>query len=89
MSPPHPSNSYVCDTLPVPRLAPTEHSTSDSQKTLPFDITESGDDAPANSPSHSDTSDEGTPAPSIPRKLCVRHQRMADEGTNLKLQQVS
>jgi len=23
-----------------------------------------------------------------PRKLCVRHQRMADEGTNLKLQQV-
>lgn len=22
------------------------------------------------------------------RKLCVRHQRMADEGTNLKLQQV-
>jgi hypothetical protein len=23
------------------------------------------------------------------RKLCVRHQRMADEGTNLKLQQVS
>jgi hypothetical protein len=24
-----------------------------------------------------------------PRKLCVRHQRMADEGTNLKLQQVS
>lgn len=31
------------------------------------------------------------PAPSQPpgRKLCVRHQRMADEGTNLKLQQVS
>ncbi|VDC07850.1 unnamed protein product [Peniophora sp. CBMAI 1063] len=29
------------------------------------------------------------PAPSQPpaRKLCVRHQRMADEGTNLKLQQ--
>ena len=25
---------------------------------------------------------------SLPRKLCVRHQRMADEGTNLKLQQV-
>ena len=23
------------------------------------------------------------------RKLCVRHQRMADEGTNLRLQQVS
>lgn len=26
---------------------------------------------------------------SLPPKLCVRHQRMADEGTNLKLQQVS
>ncbi|KAJ2917651.1 hypothetical protein MD484_g2785, partial [Candolleomyces efflorescens] len=29
-----------------------------------------------------------TPTPAPPRKLCVRHQRMADEGMNLKLQQV-
>ena len=29
------------------------------------------------------------PAQPPARKLCVRHQRMADEGTNLKLQQVS
>jgi F-box/WD-40 domain protein MET30 len=39
-----------------------------------------------------DTSEgQSTPAPSQPpaRKLCVRHQRMADEGTNLKLQQAS
>lgn len=28
------------------------------------------------------------PAPPSPRKLCVRHERMADEGTNIKLQQV-
>lgn len=28
------------------------------------------------------------PSPSSTRKLCVRHQRMADEGTNIKLQQV-
>ena len=28
------------------------------------------------------------PPQSSPRKLCVRHQRIADEGTNLKLQQV-
>lgn len=28
------------------------------------------------------------PGPSSTRKLCVRHQRMADEGTNIKLQQV-
>jgi hypothetical protein len=29
-----------------------------------------------------------SPTPTSQRKLCVRHQRMADEGTNLKLQQV-
>ncbi|OAX33656.1 WD40 repeat-like protein [Rhizopogon vinicolor AM-OR11-026] len=28
-----------------------------------------------------------SPTPTSQRKLCVRHQRMADEGTNLKLQQ--
>ncbi|KAI0373368.1 WD40 repeat-like protein [Pilatotrama ljubarskyi] len=42
-------------------------------------------------PSTSDTASAANPAdmPSQPpaRKLCVRHQRMADEGTNLKLQQ--
>lgn len=32
--------------------------------------------------------DESVPAQPPARKLCVRHQRMADEGTNLKLQQV-
>ena len=71
-------NSYVCDTIPAPRLATGE------------------------SPTHSTPEDEcahemqhielGSPPPSLQppaRKLCVRHQRMADEGTNLKLQQVS
>lgn len=42
------------------------------------------------SKSDSEQDDQGSPPPSqVPaRKLCVRHQRMADEGTNLKLQQV-
>jgi hypothetical protein len=38
-------------------------------------------------PEKSDGEQGALPAPST-KKLCVRHQRMADEGTNLKLQQV-
>jgi F-box and WD-40 domain protein MET30 len=37
-------------------------------------------------PKTSDTVSTGVQQPA--RKLCVRHQRMADEGTSLKLQQV-
>lgn len=64
---------YVCDTLPAPRLANAH------DQHVSF---------------HDDDSDDPEPAPirkpetQSPRKLCVRHQRMADEGTNLKLQQV-
>ena len=36
-----------------------------------------------------DDRSETTSSQPAARKLCVRHQRMADEGTNLKLQQVS
>jgi len=42
------------------------------------------DDAEALNVPNIETSTPTSP----PRKLCVRHQRMADEGTNLKLQQV-
>ena len=59
-------SSYVCDTLPAPRLAadpPVQPPVAPPMVIQP---------------------DLG----STPRKLCVRHQRMADEGTNLKLQQV-
>lgn len=63
--------SYVCDTIPAPRLA------NDAQ--VP---SEPVFDDPEPAPMQSD------PQQPPPRKLCVRHQRMADEGTNLKLQQV-
>lgn len=92
------TSSYVCDTLPAARLASTstpsnspplsDHSPSprvsvfDLASDLDADkmeevveVTEDHQTAPASQPP--------------PRKLCVRHQRMADEGTNLKLQQVS
>lgn len=50
--------------------------------------------APPSPMSSSHNTAQSTPeresAPQPPaKKLCVRHQRMADEGTNLKLQQVS
>ncbi|KAJ7349455.1 WD40-repeat-containing domain protein [Mycena albidolilacea] len=61
----------VCDTIPAARLANGEH-------LVPF----TPDDEPIAEP---EPVPEPPPAP--PRKLCVRHQRMADEGTNLKLQQ--
>ena len=53
------------------------------------------DDTRSSTPSSSQTTldqrqDEPKPQPQPPaRKLCVRHQRMADEGINLKIQQVS
>ncbi|KAF8921532.1 WD40-repeat-containing domain protein [Mucidula mucida] len=77
------SNSYVCDTLPAPRLA-----TGDS----PMLNQEEDSDSEVNVEDHDHGAQEtesGSPPPSQQppaRKLCVRHQRMADEGTNLKLQ---
>jgi len=66
------NSSYVCDTIPAARLA------NDPQ--VP---SEPVFDDPEPTPMI-----ESDPQQSPPRKLCVRHQRMADEGTNLKLQQV-
>lgn len=65
---------YVCDTLPAPRLA----NAHDQLVSFHDDDPDDPEPAPIRKP-------ETQPSP---RKLCVRHQRMADEGTNLKLQQV-
>lgn len=80
------TGSYECDTLPAPRLASgltpdLDHNRSPS----PFSNFEPSS---AGSSPLSTTSDvEMYITPTAQRKLCVRHQRMADEGTNLKLQQ--
>jgi F-box/WD-40 domain protein MET30 len=66
------NSSYVCDTIPPARLA------SDTQVTS----------EPVLDDPEGFAKDDIDPKQSPPRKLCVRHQRMADEGTNLKLQQV-
>ncbi|KAI0060847.1 WD40 repeat-like protein [Artomyces pyxidatus] len=94
------SSSYICDTLPAARLAdPTSHSRepSPAPTSTTFDIpTLDAEDVPIKWDIHSDHEsadgkehEEHHPPPSQPpaRKLCIRHQRMADEGTNLKLQQ--
>lgn len=48
------------------------------------------DSASAQLPEPVQTSEQPNTPPQPPaRKLCVRHQRMADEGTNLKIQKVS
>lgn len=91
-----PSSSYVCDTIPAARLAsgsvgdrPTVMNHNDQPQPMTFDNVHIVDEAEM-SPKRDlePISRETTPQPP-PRKLCVRHQRMADEGMNLKLQQVS
>ena len=86
--------SYLCDTLPAPRLARASSEDADSVNNNnrtdgPSTVIDETDAASVESskmilpkpyPSLKST------APS--RKLCVRHQRMADEGVNMKLQQV-
>ncbi|KAJ7489947.1 quinon protein alcohol dehydrogenase-like superfamily [Mycena galericulata] len=68
------SAGYVCDTIPAARLAGADDP-------LPLGPDEEHDEPDVELIPH-----EPVQAPP-PRKLCVRHQRMADEGTNLKLQQ--
>lgn len=92
------ANGYVCDTLPPARLANARISRSPSPVPPPtppvvtfkapmLQVAQQDDAAD----STHEVADRKSAAQASPpgRKLCVRHQRMADEGTNLKLQQVS
>lgn len=96
MSAASPPSSYVCDTIPAARLASDPqpaHSPAMSVSDLPTNLGDALvlDDAENITSSSKVEQDAGSPPPPeqvSPRKLCVRHQRMADEGTNLKLQQV-
>jgi F-box/WD-40 domain protein MET30 len=89
MSSVHLASSYVCDTLPAARLASADSPRGDTFPEMTFETPHIiVDDMPMASTSKSASPEQETPVPPA-RKLCVRHQRMADEGTNLKLQQVS
>ncbi len=89
---------YVCDTIPPARLirAPCSRSPSPALPPTPpvtafrAPITDNASQTVDSKSGGSEylTVHESRIAPPPGRKLCVRHQRMADEGTNLKLQQV-
>ncbi|KAH8102852.1 WD40-repeat-containing domain protein [Cristinia sonorae] len=86
------NSSYLCDTLPAARLASRSSSPAPLLAALPPPVTAFQPPELDDAKLIGDGGDvvvegrevsEAKPA----RKLCVRHQRMADEGTNLKLQQ--
>lgn len=96
------SSSKSCDTLPAPQNLLARPYQFDSQPTNlerplsePFDTP--FDDGSVEDKMHSlnvettsETASATQPPPSVPaRKLCVRHQRMADEGISGQVQQVS
>ncbi|KAH7930893.1 WD40 repeat-like protein [Leucogyrophana mollusca] len=85
-----PANSYVCDTLPAARLASgatPEPELSRSPSPPPIYRVAESESIPHLQESKEDVKQDTEPPQPAPRKLCVRHQRMADEGTNRKLQQ--
>ena len=98
-------SGYVCDTLPRPKLASSSGSSQQSRSPSPVPSPtppatefraaallrpQSQPQASSSSQISSDSTENFSARLAPPgRKLCVRHQRMADENTNLKLQQVS
>lgn len=80
------NGSYECDTLPAPRLASGLTPDLDHNRS-PSPFPNFGPSSAGSSPLSTTSDIEMYTTPTAQRKLCVRHQRMADEGTNLKLQQ--
>ncbi|KIK10770.1 hypothetical protein PISMIDRAFT_25873 [Pisolithus microcarpus 441] len=98
MSPLTTEESHQCDVLPAPRLASSSravpaHSPSslasydtDATPDTENTVTMSAENPPDDTLQEASSALSSRFAPAT-RKLCVRHQRMADEGTNVKLQQ--
>ena len=94
------SQSEFCDTIPPAKLADPSSSRTPSPPptSTTFEVPNLvPEDVPAkwevshtahHHEEHEKEHVNEAPTQAPPRKLCVRHQRMADEGTNLKLQQV-
>lgn len=100
-SAPSPAAPYVCDTIPPARLALQLSSSRSPSPLLVSTPPVTAFQAPIIDENAlkmrivQENNQEQPQQPAFdpfpvqpPRKLCVRHQRMADEGTNLKLQQV-
>lgn len=73
------TDSHSCDTLPPARPSSPSFTVSDDQDQW---------SSPPSPPYPSLDLPSTILSQPTPRKLCIRHQRIADEGTNLKLQQV-
>ncbi|KDQ59495.1 hypothetical protein JAAARDRAFT_33064 [Jaapia argillacea MUCL 33604] len=99
------SKSYLCDTLPAPRLASAQdiHPSSSPNNSPPltttFDLPPIDDlksnldtikseiaEIQVDDSERDSTSGFASQSQPPARKLCVRHQRMADEGISLKMQ---
>ncbi|KAJ3726296.1 WD40-repeat-containing domain protein [Lentinula raphanica] len=87
---PKPPTSTLCDTLPAPRLSKDSDNTMSTytddkpEAPPPKPLSDSPRSSIMKEPLLRSTSTSLQQPPG--RKLCVRHQRMADEGTNLRLQ---
>ena len=85
------STSTLCDTLPAARLTKDTDTMASYAKdqlepsVLPAVVLDDSRSLVIKDSLRKPS--ESSPQPAA-RKLCVRHQRMADEGTNLKLQHV-
>lgn len=84
-----PQNPHLCDTLPQAKLAQTTATRSPSHDQAQTSLALQSERPLTSENIRADPPGDLRRIPSSPqRKLCPRHKRMADEGTNLKLQQV-
>ncbi|KZT03401.1 WD40 repeat-like protein [Laetiporus sulphureus 93-53] len=91
------TTQYMCDTIPPARIVSESTSRTSSPppqsapSLMPFNasVIDNSSLQLVTKPDVTQAASSQPPSPeqSPARKLCVRHQRMADEGTNLKLQQ--
>ncbi|KAL5529420.1 hypothetical protein ACEPAG_5405 [Sanghuangporus baumii] len=86
------SATHSRSSSPIPQPADEDPPISSFEIVTPEQVHSSGAqpaDSTTTQPSEEANGTEKSDAPPQPppRKLCVRHQRMADEGTNLKIQQ--
>ncbi|KAI6028310.1 WD40-repeat-containing domain protein [Pisolithus orientalis] len=92
-----PQESHQCDVLPAPRLAaslqadpgrsPSPPASFDSASGTTNTTFMSAEQSPDDAQMQDSSLHSSSRLAPATRKLCVRHQRMADEGTNIKLQQ--
>ena len=83
------STSVVCDTIPAPRLVDLDQDLQGTTMAFGSDLVFHDTDFDISDNSILAHEKRMVVQQPKSRKLCARHQRMADEGTNIKLQQVS